>query len=262
MVWLLGGYGFICLLLYVFQEKMIFPGQALPEDYEFRFASGVRGEDVWMENEAARLHGLFFRAKAPQGALLYFHGNGGDLSEWGDIAPDLVSRGYHVLMVDYRGYGKSVGARTQATLLADALIAYDSLRAAVSSTLPVAVFGRSLGTGLASYVASQRPVDRLLLETPYRSLAGVAQGRFPWLPVRWLMRFPMSTETFLQEVSVPVYLIHGTSDQTIPVSHSRYLEQRLPPEQGHYVEIPGGHHNDLEEYPAYQAWLDQALLSE
>lgn len=253
----LGLYGLICLLMYRFQEVLIFPGYSLPAEYVFRFPFDPPPEEVWWEQADARIHGLYFSPAQASGVVLYFHGNGGALDDWGEVVPRFTERGLAVLLIDYRGYGKSRGERTEAALLADAVEAYDWLAEQWQAD-QIRVYGRSLGSGIAAYVAAERPAHSLLLETPYAQLSQVAQDRYPWLPVLRLIRFHFPTYQYLPEVSAPVFLIHGTNDQVIPVSHSQRLIGQFP--QHTYLEIPGGTHNDLDQFPAYAEWLDSALF--
>lgn len=254
-----GIYGLFCLLLYGAQEKMLFPAYTLPNDHVFAFSDPFE-EVFWEAPDQARLNALFFPAKGtPRGALVYFHGNGGALDQWGSIARDFTEQGLSVLVPDYRGYGKSTGKRTQKALLEDALMAYDWL-ANKAPGMPVYVFGRSLGSGFATYVASRRPTESLILETPYYSVEAVAKGRFPWLPVAPLLKFPMPSHSYLAEVKVPVFMIHGDGDRVIPVQNSHRLLEVLPKGQIDYVEIPGGTHNDLATFPAYDGWVRRAIL--
>ena len=250
----LGGYLLICLAMYLGQEVFLFPTDTLPADYRFAIAGPY--EEVWLDQPDGRIHGLYLSTPQARGAVLYFHGNGGNLAEWAGVAAPFHQRGLDVFIIDYRGYGKSQGPRSQAAMLADALSAYDWLAQRWPAE-DIRLYGRSLGSGFAAYVAAQRPARALLLETPYYALADVAAGRFPWLPVRPLLRFPMPAYQWLEAVSCPIHWIHGDRDQVIPVGHSRRLQTLLP--AGTYTEVPGGHHNDLEAFRAFGTWLDRGL---
>ena len=254
---LLGLYGLICLLMYRFQEALIFPAYSLPADFVFQFPFSPSPEEIWLDGDGAKLHGLYFGPKDAKGVVLYFHGNGGALDDWGEVVPRFVERDLAVLLVDYRGYGKSTGKRSEAAILQDAILAYDWVADRWQAD-QIRIYGRSLGSGIATYVAANRPAKSLLIETPYAQLSQVAQDRYRWLPVLQLIRFHFPTHQYLREVSIPVFLIHGTADRVIPVHHSHRLKDAFP--QSTYIEIPGGNHNNLDQYPAYYSWLDIALL--
>lgn len=237
---------------------MIFPGPALPEAYKFFIPPELNAEEVLLPQADAELHGFYVRSDSPKGVVLYFHGNGGSLQDWLPVANRFVERDLDILIMDYRGYGKSRGERNQKNLLEDALAAYSYLLKEWEAE-SILVYGRSLGSGFASYVAANRPVAVLMMETPYVSLLSISQNLFPWLPVQWLMRFPMPSGEYLAKVSCPIFLIHGTNDQVIPVEHGRELS-RIP--QGKYVvyeEVSGGTHHDLEVYKQYQDWLEEGI---
>lgn len=251
-------YILICLLMYFFQERLIFFPERIPLDYDFSPHTSHPFEEIWFERPSGKIHGLLFPHPDHQQTILYFHGNGGAMLDWIQVADRFLSRGYGVLIVDYRGYGKSRGPLDQETLLADAQTAYDYLVTRIGET-EISVFGRSLGSGFATYVAAHNHPQRLLLETPYYSIARVAARRFSWLPVRQLIRYPMPTFTWITQVSCPVYLIQGTHDTVIPHENSRDLLSILNTTQAHYVEIPDGSHNDLDTYAAYAQWLDDSL---
>lgn len=252
-------YLLICAMLYLLQERMIFFPESLPLDYDFTHGIHTAFQEVWLPHESGKAHGLLFScSEKRRGTVLYFHGNGGAMLKWIDVASRFLQRGYDVLIMDYRGYGKSRGALSQEALLADAQAAYDYLKAQVPES-EIAVFGRSLGSGFAAYIGSRNQPQKILLETPYYSIARVAARRFFWLPVRRLIRYPMPAATFLETTQCPVWLVHGTQDRVIPHQNSRDLMMQLGTERCTYVEIPGGTHNDLDTFPAYHAWLDHAL---
>lgn len=251
-------YGVICIAIYSLQEKMIFPGPALPVDYSFFLPSGLEVEEVHLTSGEASLHGLYASAPQAKGVVLYFHGNGGSVQDWISVAPDFVRHQFDVLIMDYRGYGKSRGERTQELMLEDAELAYNF----VLQKWPdksIIVYGRSLGSGFGTYIASKYPAACLMLETPYFSLKKVSQDRFPWLPVGPLLRFPMPSHQYLEKVSCPIFMIHGTEDQVIPVIHSRLLEKVPKDKYVVYEEIPGGMHSNLSAYSQYEDWLHEGL---
>ncbi len=251
-------YLLISLLLYRMQEKMIFFPEPLSQDYDFRPIAGTDFEEIWLPRPDGKVHGLYFPCADRRGVILYFHGNGGAMPDWVDVAPRFLQRGYDVLIMDYRGYGKSRGRLSQAALLGDADAACNYLKRRFDPSEMV-VYGRSLGSGFAAYVAARHCPRKVLLETPYYSIERVAARRFPWLAIRRLIRYPMPAAAFLQEAQCPVWLIHGTRDSVIPHENSRDLYAEIGPERCTYTEIPGGTHNDLDTHDLYWKWLDAAL---
>lgn len=256
LFWLGGIYLLICVTMYFFQEKLMFFPVSLHDDFVFNFHNEY--EEVFLKNGDARLHALHFRHSSPKGVVLYFHGNAGSVREWGEVANDFLSRGYEVLMTDYRTYGKSNGSLSQKAILEDAMLFFAHVEESFSRD-QIIVYGRSMGTGPAAYVASQQQPARLILETPYFSLKKAASGKFPWLPVPFLLRYPMPLYQYLEKVSCPIQLIHGTKDKVIPVHHSKELKALFPDHTLEYLQIEGGTHNDLGSFPSYHQLLDSLL---
>jgi len=182
-------------------------------------------------------------------AIVYFGGN----AEAVQANRDDFARwfpGRSVYLLAYRGYGASDGAPTAEVLLADALALFDEAQARHPGQ-PVSAVGRSLGSGIASHVASQRPVDRLALVTPFDSLANVAQAHYPWLPVRWLLRDGYPAAEWLQGFRGEVLVLRGARDEVIPAANTDALVATLPPASTRVVAIAGAGHNDIGAFPAF-----------
>ena len=197
------------------------------------------------------------RAHAGPKALLYFGGNAEDVSA---NLPEL-SRAFpeHALyLLHYRGYGGSGGTPSEAALFADALALFDRIHAEHPD---VVVIGRSLGSGVAVHLASTRPVGRLVLVTPYDSLAEIAAGRFPVFPVRWLLRDRFDSGTYAPKVSAPTLLIGAEHDEVVPVRSAELLATRFRPGVARLVVLPGTGHNTVSDHPRYLSLLKGAAAS-
>ncbi|MEL6637245.1 MAG: alpha/beta hydrolase [Bacteroidota bacterium] len=246
-------YLIVALLMYRYQEKFIFFPTTLALDYPFPQFHDF--EEVFLEVEAGtRLHALYFLAPEPKGQVLYFHGNARAVDDWGYAAADLRDRGYSVLMPDYRGYGKSTGTISEAALYADARRWCDWLEASAPEAR-LLYYGRSLGSGIASRLAYERPPERLILETPYTSLLAMAKLQMGFLPVDLLSRYRFPTDQIMEDIDCPIDLIHGTEDELIPYAQA----QQLGRGRATLHTIPGGGHNDLSQFPAFHQVLDQLL---
>jgi uncharacterized protein len=245
----------MCVALYRHQERLIFFPERLPPDYTYSFPTTFR-EITW-QVDGATLHALHFTVDQPKGVILYLHGNAGSLRSWGDVAADFVERGYDVFMPEYRGYGKSTGTIThERILLQDALVAYTRLRQQYAEQ-HIILYGRSLGTGIATYLATIHPPGTLILETPYASLKELATSQFPFVPPM-LLKYPLHTDRWISAVICPVYLLHGTHDELIPYRSSERLVALI---NAHHelISISGGEHNNLAGFAAYQAALNRIL---
>jgi pimeloyl-ACP methyl ester carboxylesterase len=235
------------LALYFFQEKLIFHPRVLPAD--FKFDVGLPSEELSIGAEHA--DALLVHAENPRGLLLHFHGNGGNLEGWSEVAEELARKlHWDVLVLDYPGFGKSPGEiRSEAQLwqLSDDAFSLAEQRARAAK-LPVAVMGRSLGTGLAVRIAALHPVTALVLEAPYYSLKKMAQLQYPWAPL-FLLRYPLDSAGWMPRVAAPTLVFHGDADELIPHSQGEALAALNP--SARFVTFPGGTHDGLRHFPLY-----------
>lgn len=174
--------------------------------------------------------------------VIYFHGNSSNLSGRWQRFKMILDSGYGLYAPTYRGYAGSEGSPSETAIISDALEHFD--RAAAAGT-PIIVHGESLGTGVATAVAAERPdAGLLVLEAPYTALVDMAFESYPWLPVGLLMKDPMKTRDRIGKVETPVLIIHGTEDSIIPVEHGeRLFEYASHPRELLIVE--GAGHGDL-----------------
>lgn len=180
-------------------------------------------------------------------ALLYFGGNAEDVSvDLPDFSSTFPDRAIYLL--HYRGYGGSAGTPSEQGLFADALALYDQLHAQHPNII---VVGRSLGTGIAVRLASERPISRLVLVTPFDSLADAAAAQYPWLPVRLLMRDKYDSWRYTPQITAPTKIIAAGNDEIIPRSSTERLRTRFKPGIATYVVVPGVGHNSISDSPDY-----------
>ncbi|WP_312845576.1 alpha/beta hydrolase [Xanthomonas cerealis] len=156
---------------------------------------------------------------------------------------------YSGYLLAYRGYGASDGTPNEAALIGDALALYDHVRAAKPHA-EIAVLGRSLGSGVASQLAAWRPLARLVLVTPFDSLAAAAQAHYPWAPVRWLLRDRYDSASALRGYRGSLLVLRAGRDQAIPASSTQRLLDALP-QQPKLVALPHAGHDDLNADPRY-----------
>lgn len=233
-------YALLVALAFAFQRNLVyFPGYTRVD---------AAGTDFALDRGDAVLRGWVVNPGKPS-AIVYFGGN----AEAVQANRDDFSRwfpGRSVYLLAYRGYGASDGAPTSEALLADALALFDEAQARHPGQ-PVSVVGRSLGSGIASHVASRRHVDRLALVTPFDSLANVAQAHYPWLPVRWLLRDGYPSAEWLQGFRGETLVLRGGRDEVIPAANTDALVATLPPASTRVVIIAEAGHNDIGAFPAF-----------
>ncbi|MGX1930288.1 alpha/beta hydrolase [Flagellimonas sp. 2504JD4-2] len=244
-------------MFYFLQEKLIFLPTTLPLDYNYSF--DVDFEEVFMDTEdGARLNALNFRTENPKGLILYFHGNAGDLSRWGKIVEPFTDLGYEVLVMDYRSYGKSSGELSEEALHKDAQLFYDYAKQKFDEK-EIVVFGRSLGASIATKVASKNNPKKLILETPFYSLLDVAKERFPILPLGYMLKYKFSSFDYIQNVTAPIRIFHGTSDNVVSYESGKKLFDVIPQTDKKLYTIENGEHNNLATFESYQTDLQKEL---
>ena len=192
---------------------------------------------------------------APRGdkpVVLYFHGNGGALNLRADRFRKIAAEGFGLVGVSYRGYGGSTGKPTETGLIEDARAAY----AFAAKRYPgrIAVWGESLGTGVAVALAAEKPVMRVILDAPYTSTVDVAADLYWFHPVRWLMKDQYRSDLRIKQVKAPVLILHGDADTIIPIRYGERLLALVPGEK-RMVRFKDGWHVDLDRLGA----ADEAL---
>ena len=190
-------------------------------------------------------------AKPGHPVVLYFHGNGDFLAGFFGRFRDLIADGTGIVALSYRGYAGSSGQPSEQGLLSDAAAAYAFTTARYSAD-KIVVWGFSLGTGVAVALAAEQPVGKLILEAPYTSIGEIAAAAFPIFPVRLMMRDTFHSDQRIARVRVPLLIMHGVRDPTIPIRFGERLFA-LAHEPKQFVRFPEGGHNDLDKYGAVEA---------
>jgi len=251
-------YLIVVLVVWVGQERFIYQTRTLPLDYRYAFDASYEELRI-PTTDGETVNGLLFRANGDKrGAVLYFHGNRGNLSRWGHLHRPFTSRGYDVLMIDYRGYGKSTGKPSEAGLYQDGEAALQWLQQH-HRLEQVIFYGRSLGSGVAAYLASRHNPKSLILETPYDALPNVIQHQVMLPLPEGIFRHQFPNDHYLSKVSCPTYILAGNRDRLIPL----YLAKRLQPlllSPSHFFVVQGAGHHNLAEFQAYHLDLDRLLL--
>jgi uncharacterized protein len=257
LVFLLVGYGALVALAYFAQRALMYfpdrtrtpPAQAgLPE-----------AEEVTVETaDGEKLVAWHVPAAEGKPLVLYFHGNGGALVDRLNRFRGLIANGNGLLALSYRGYGGSSGSPSEEGLFADAAAAY-AFAAARYPASRIAVFGESLGTGVAIWLAATCPVARVLLQAPYTSIGDIAAAAYPFLPVRLLLKDSYRSDERVGRVTAPVLIIHGERDRVVPIRYGErlYALIRAPKK---FVRFPEGGHVDLDQYGATN--MIQSFLAE
>lgn len=245
------------VIAYFLQERLIFKPEKLPEDFEFKYKNQIFDEYNIEVAEGVNINGVHFKVREPKGIVLYLKGNSRSLKGWGKFAIDFTRHGFDVLMVDYRGFGKSTGIRTEAGIKKDLQYVYDELKKQVDERY-IVLYGRSLGSGFATKLASTNNPRMLVLDAPYYSMAHMAKRYMLVMPMAIIMRFPIKTYKWIQYVKCPIKILHGTNDKLISFKTSIKLS-KINAERTRLYPIIDGGHNNLHTYPQYHRFLEEIL---
>ncbi|QQR39582.1 alpha/beta hydrolase [Devosia rhizoryzae] len=198
-------------------------------------------EQVAINTGESVVNGWYQAPRAGMPLIVYYKGNSQSFSAEHERFEQFVADGYGFLAFDYRGFPASPGDISEANVLEDALAAFDF---AATKNVPLLIWGRSLGSGPATYVASQRDAKALLLETPFLSAVTVAGERYPFLPVTMVMQDQYRNDEWIADVAEPVLVAHGTGDTTIDVSNGERLYALASNKDELWI-VPGAGHSDL-----------------
>ncbi len=239
---LLSLYVLACVALWLMQRSLLY----FPQPRRFGEPASV----INMQVAGAQLAVSARQTDGPE-AVLYFGGNAEDVS--GSLPSLAAAFPAHALYLPhYRGYGGSSGKPSEAALFADALAVFDQLH---SKHPNITLIGRSLGSGVALHVASRRPAARLVLVTPYDSIAELAGQQFPFVPIRFLLSDKFESWRFAPAVTIPTTLIAASHDEVIPMASTRKLLSRFAPGVATFVVIDQAGHNTISNRPEYAALL-------
>jgi fermentation-respiration switch protein FrsA (DUF1100 family) len=251
----------VAVLLFVIQRRLIYP-----IDPTYHNPAEADLENTVREVRLTTPDGvtlIAWQASAAPGkpTLLYFHGNGGGLIDRAERIKRFTREGYGLFMPAYRGYAGSGGAPSETALVADARLAYDHLIAEGLRPDQIAVYGESLGTGVAVQLAASRQVAAVVLDAPYTELAAIGQQLYPFLPVKLFLKDKFASIEHIGRVKAPILILHGSRDGTIPPRLGQALYEAAPsPKEIHIIE--GAGHSDIYAFGAIQplrSFLDKYL---
>lgn len=263
---LAAGYLFVLLLMYVMQSKMIYyPTRQLvanPTDIGRSF------EDITFETEdQLQLHGWFVPAADSALTILYCHGNAGNISGRLETIRLLHDLGLNVFIFDYRGYGRSEGRPSETGTYRDASAAWRYLAQTrgigAGKIIPM---GRSLGGSIAAWLAAHENPAAAIIESTFTSAADLGGDLYPWLPVRWLLKYDYNTAAYVQNIKAPVFMAHSWDDEIVPFRYGEELF-KIAQEPKMFVELRGSHGSGfLETETEYRRqlriFLDKYVLNE
>ena len=246
---------------YFLQERFLFKPEKLPPDFEFKYPNQKSVEHNLYLDDDVRINGVHFSIEKPKGIVLYLKGNSRSIKGWGKFAVDFTRLGFDVAMLDYRGFGKSRGLRkSEKTIIEDLQKVYDILKTRVPEKY-ITIYGRSMGSGFATKLASKNNPRMLILESPYYSMTKMAKRYIPFMPASLILKYPLRTYKWIKYVTCPIKIIHGTKDKLIPYKSSLALSN-INPKVTRLYSVIGGGHNDLYTHEDYHRMLEEIIVAE
>jgi pimeloyl-ACP methyl ester carboxylesterase len=236
----------LCAALFFFQRSMIyFPQPNAVTSADSQLTLSMPDAQV----------SVITRERVGPRALIYFGGNAEDVSrnlpEFAEAFPE-----YAVYLLNYRGFGGSGGSPSEEAIAEDALALFDQVYA---SHPQVSLIGRSLGSGVAVRLASQRPVQQLILVTPYNSLEEIAARQYPWVPVKWLLKDRFESGKYAAHIRVPTLLLAASDDEVIPRASTQRLLENFPQGVAVLRVVPDSGHNSISDRAQYLQWMGNVL---
>jgi fermentation-respiration switch protein FrsA (DUF1100 family) len=221
---------------------------------------GLTYETVAVETaDGVTLSGWYLPAAQPRHALLYCHGNAGDIRDWVHAAPPFLAAGCSLLIFDYRGYGASQGQPSEHGLYLDGEAVWQWLQnRAGAEQLPASILGKSLGSAVAIHVAARTPPASLILDSALTSMREVVALNAPWLPRAMIPKLFESLPS-VPQITCPTLVIHGRQDSLVPLSQGQLIFEALSgPKFLHIIDQAG--HNDISGFPGYHQRIIQFLV--
>jgi hypothetical protein len=235
-----GLYALLLVAGYAGQRRLIYFPDPTRVDPTAINLPGVREIELAV-GDGARVVAWYAPARPGQRTILYFHGNGAGLADRAERMRIATADGFGMLMMAYRGYAGSTGKPSEAANVADALKAYDWLRGEGVAPERLVIFGESLGTGVATQVAAQRPAAALVLDSPFSSMADVASHHYPYVPIRLILRDRYDSVGTIGKVRMPLLILHGARDAVVPQALGRKLFTAANEPKTFYSAVDSGH---------------------
>ena len=232
----------LCAVLFLLQRSLLY--------YRTPETESKHANSISLPSNGETIKLWHINNNSPQ-AIIYFGGNAEDVA-LNILDYSLLFRNHSVYLVNYRGYGGSTGSPAETGLYLDALAIYDHLQEKHSS---ISVIGRSLGSGVASYLAAERTVDKLVLITPFDSIENVAKSKFPIFPISLLLKDKYKSIDRVDKIKASTLILIAERDEVIPRRSSKKLAAAFPASQVTITTVENAMHNDIHFSPAYTAAL-------
>ena len=242
LIYLLAGW-----IFYANQERLLFKPVVIPTEAALKINQPHLEISIPINTEDTLHLTRFTTLSTAKGAVLYFHGNRQNVEWYARFAKIFTESGYEVFMMDYPGYGKSRGEITESKMYEWSQVVYSIARKSFTPSQLI-IYCKSLGSGVAAQLAAKRDCRYLIAETPYYDLPSVLSHYAPIYPFQLLMHFQFPTHNYLQQVTAPILLLHGTADGVVAYNNSIRLSNKFK-KGDQLITIQKGSHNDLYNFP-------------
>jgi len=232
----------ISTVLYFFQDQIIFHAEKLPQNYKFSFNRKFKEINL-QTDDSNSLNGILFTVNQPKGLILFFHNHSGNIEHWSRSAIFFNNFNYDVLLMDYRGYGKSTGKYNEQVMFSDALLWYNYAKNIYDENL-ITIYGRGIGATFATYIASLNNPKQLLLESPLYNMFVTAKVLYPYLPNRLISKYKFDTAAYITEVNCKIYIFHGEGNELVNFKNGKMLYD-LVADRAELILISDGNHYNL-----------------
>ncbi len=251
-------YAVIGLALFYLQDYILFHPTVIKRNIAWKFEVPFEEMDLPINTtDTINLVKFFPEDSLRKGVVIYFHGNKENIGRYAKFAGNFTNNGYEVWMEDYPGFGKSVGIRNEKNLYLQAEQLY-KLALSKYHQDSIIIYGKSFGTGIASYLAAVKDAKQLILETPYFSIPALFDTYAPIYPNSRMAAYKIPVNEYLQQVKYPITIFHGTDDGVIRYSCAAKLKTVLKPTDK-FVAVEGGTHHNLNDFPLFHRVLDSLL---
>lgn len=248
-------YVLIVTVMFLAQRRLLFQPDRSPPDLTRVGVPGVRSITVTTADGLTLLAWFMAPAREAGPVVLYLHGNAGNIGHRAYRLAPIQALGWGMLLLEYRGFGGNPGRPWETGLVADAHAGLAALREMGLPPSAILLWGESLGSGLAVRLAAEQPVGAVLLEAPFTSITDIARSRYPFVPVRWLLRDRFDSLSLVGRLTAPVLVMHGARDGIVPVAMGRAIHAAVPGPKQLWI-APSAGHVDLVEAGAIQAAAD------
>lgn len=251
-------YATIGIALFYLQDYFLFHPVVIARNIPYHFDMPFEEIDMPFNNtDTINLVKFFPKDTVRKDVVIYFHGNKENINRYAKFTANFTQKGYEVWMQDYPGFGKSIGKRNERILYQQAEQVYKLANSKFSKD-HIIIYGKSLGTGIAAYLASVVDCRQLILETPYYSIPALFDSYLPIYPNSRMANYKIPVNEYLVGLKYPITIFHGTSDGVISYSCASKLKAVLK-SSDQFITIENGTHHNLNDFPLFHKVLDSLL---